>query len=395
MAVSTIYQPNQPSSKKYIIPVVAIVGVIALVYFGFGFAKNVSKVIGKSALSAELFFGDGEVFVEDESLGNTPLTSVEVGAGENNVRIKNDIAEYQTTLNFMAGSEVVLKRDLGTSQVFASGQNFWLEKGSSDSVLSIISDPGDADVYLDGTNVGKTPYSTNDLSAGNYDVRVEFAGYESQSARIEINDGHKLNASFTLFPKPVPDKVELLEGSTNLYDVYSDNLVVNSDTDAWVDAILYWNKTRGINLAGAGTNKELVFDFFLDYEGNLYDANGQRLTVDEKTAETLAGADKAAYLRRFTDGQGLSDAAKETYLGLGELGAGIPGGQTATILDTGLGWLRVRSEPSLTGTEIAQVNVGETFAVLEVQEEWVKIKVDDTTEGWVSATYVELSEETT
>jgi uncharacterized protein YgiM (DUF1202 family) len=46
----------------------------------------------------------------------------------------------------------------------------------------------------------------------------------------------------------------------------------------------------------------------------------------------------------------------------------------------------------LNGTEIARVNSGESYKILERGEGWIKIKVSDTIEGWVSEAYVELSE---
>ena len=67
-------------------------------------------------------------------------------------------------------------------------------------------------------------------------------------------------------------------------------------------------------------------------------------------------------------------------------------GKQAKIKTTPTGWLRVRSEPSLDGTEITRVDTGGIYRVLEEQTGWVKIRVSDTSEGWVSADYVELVE---
>ena len=66
--------------------------------------------------------------------------------------------------------------------------------------------------------------------------------------------------------------------------------------------------------------------------------------------------------------------------------------QTVTIQPTGVGWLRVRSDPSLSGTEVTKVDVGGSYAVLETKTGWTKIKISDTVSGWVSSDYVSLSE---
>lgn len=63
------------------------------------------------------------------------------------------------------------------------------------------------------------------------------------------------------------------------------------------------------------------------------------------------------------------------------------------IKETGTGWLRVRSEPSTEGEELAKVNVGEVFPYLDEKESgWYKIEYEDGEEGWVSSVYSELVE---
>lgn len=59
------------------------------------------------------------------------------------------------------------------------------------------------------------------------------------------------------------------------------------------------------------------------------------------------------------------------------------------IKDTPTGFLRVRDEPSLGGKEIARVNPGDSFTFLEEQTGWYKIKLSDTTTGWVNSSYTE------
>ena len=366
--------------------ILILIGLLAIVYFGIGLVKSYLKIGASSSLSAELFFGEGGIYVNDELLGPLPYNSDEITAGDNKVTVKGNGVEYEVSLNFAPNSEVVLKRDLGVSQSFSGGQNFWLETADSDIILSVISEPKGAEVLIDGTRVGSTPYSSSDLVPGDYELQVSLPGYESQKARIEVTNGYRLNSSVSLFPIPVPEKISLLEGSAKLYDVFSDTLVVTSSPEAWVDAVIYWNQTRGVNLSGVGVNKNLVFDYFLDSEGNVYTKNGTKVALD--VTDFVADAERGAYLRKVSDGEGLSEKAKETFLALGEVeGAGA---QKATILTTGVGWLRVRSEPTLNGVEVTRVNVGDTFDVLEEGDEWVKIKISEDTEGWVYSSYVSI-----
>jgi hypothetical protein len=59
------------------------------------------------------------------------------------------------------------------------------------------------------------------------------------------------------------------------------------------------------------------------------------------------------------------------------------------ILNTPTGFLRVRNEASLTGKEVAQVKPGKTYPLVQEQDSWLKIKVDDNIEGWISSDYAQ------
>jgi hypothetical protein len=382
--MNTIGKKNFPSAL-----VLSLVIVVLVAVAGFFYKDKLipSFLLGKSALNAQTFYGSAEVFLDGDSLGSTPVVLEDVSAKKHSVRFSNDKHAYEVSANFVPGTEVAISRDLGISDVFSSGQNFWIEKSSSDSVLSVISEPAGATIFIDNSEVGTTPYSDSALSEGDYDLRITYPGYEAQNTRIKIVDSYKLNVSFDMFPLPVPAEVKEFEGSDGLFNVISDNLSVTSTTQEWVNAILYWNETRGVNLSGMGQNKERVFDYFIDYDGNIYDRNGSLMG---DTLTSLGEVERGAYLARISDPEGLTDLAREAYQKV--TGSAVSSGKSATILDTGVGWLRVRSIAGLDGEEIARVDVGKSYTVLEETTGWVKIRVDSATEGWVSADYVELSE---
>ena len=50
----------------------------------------------------------------------------------------------------------------------------------------------------------------------------------------------------------------------------------------------------------------------------------------------------------------------------------------------------MRSEPGLTGLEVTRVDVGTDYQILEEGDGWIKIQIDESTEGWVSNTYVDI-----
>jgi hypothetical protein len=62
-----------------------------------------------------------------------------------------------------------------------------------------------------------------------------------------------------------------------------------------------------------------------------------------------------------------------------------------TILNTPVGFLRVRENPSTSANEIGRVNPGEKYEFVEENPSWVQIKLKDGTLGWVSKTYTQKS----
>lgn len=361
---------------------VTVLGVVLTAYFGYLLVVRLGSSSSKPYLFADVYYGKAKVFVDGVQIGETPVENFVVKKGLRKIKLETDKASYEAGINFNPGLPVLVKRDLGVDQMFSAGLDLWVEKSSGGANLSIISEPSDAVVFIDGTESGRTPYSTDRLTAGAYDVRLEKEGYEPISERINVTDGQKTNASFKLFPLPAPATVKLLEGSTSLYDMVSSNPFVATNPKLWADALIYWNRTRGINIMGYGINRELVFSYILDFNGVFYDTDGSVV----EPGKVALGSGKIAYLRRESDGGGITSQAKEA---LNKVGASSQSGKTAKVKDTGLGWLRMRSEPSLSGTEIGRVNTGDVISVLEERAGWLRIKSPAGLTGWASSDYLE------
>ncbi|OGM10840.1 hypothetical protein A2Z22_03065 [Candidatus Woesebacteria bacterium RBG_16_34_12] len=65
------------------------------------------------------------------------------------------------------------------------------------------------------------------------------------------------------------------------------------------------------------------------------------------------------------------------------------------IKETGVGFLRVRNEPSTLGEEIDRVEPGKMFVLIEEDEEtgWFKIEYEEGKQGWITNQYAEKVEE--
>ncbi|OGC50914.1 hypothetical protein A2716_02670 [candidate division WWE3 bacterium RIFCSPHIGHO2_01_FULL_40_23] len=363
--------------KKALFILLITAGILTSAFLLYKVYRHRSAFWGQSGLSVSVSYGDAEVYFDDSKLGNTPYQSWEVKPGSHLVKVKGPLNSYEATIPFTTNSrevpQVVINRDLGISRSFSSGQNFWIDYKDLSSKISLVSEPSQATVFIDDAEVGKTPYSSSVLSDGEYDLRVEKAGFEPQTARVKIKKNYKLNVSVQLFLIPVPDKSAVIPGSKVVYDLSSDLNELTLDVPLWVNGIVYWNKTR---------NTALKFSYFIDYLGNIYGADGSPVTGNDKFA--LKAGDTIAYLGRKSD-SGLTNEAKtalERFTGIDLIGKKVK------VLSTGTGWLRVRSEPSLTASEIGRINSGDEVSVLEERTEWLKVLFGDGKEGWVSSSYV-------
>ena len=111
------------------------------------------------------------VTVNGLSRGTTPCTVDRLPSGENRVVISmQDYAPYQQDIKLQAGVEQ--KIDVPLTALPAG--------------LSIISTPPGARVFLNEKIRGQTPLSIDKIETGNYTIRAELEGYESQSSTVEI-----------------------------------------------------------------------------------------------------------------------------------------------------------------------------------------------------------------
>jgi hypothetical protein len=393
MAVTTIISNKESRFSKILVYLVGITGIGLVVFFGGQLIEYIGDKSGKAGISVEATNSQASVFIDGQKVGETPYTSSDLKPGIKTVALKTETRQYQTSLKFIPSNETTIHmvgvvRDLGISDTFSSGQEYWFEKDTSGNTVRIISEPSEASVYVDKSEIGKTPFSSATITPGNYTITISYPNYESQVSPIVVQKGYTLNGNVKLFPYPLPSNPKLLQDSQNLYDLSLDNAAATADTESWAKAVIYWNTTRGVNLGDSTGIKEKAFDFFLDYKGNIFNRDGNAVkSADDVSA--MGELKKGGYLGRISDGLGLTKEAKES---LSTLSGKISGGKTATIGKTPYGWLRVRNSAGLAGTEVGKVNTGEKYSILEEKIGWIKIKVSETVTGWVSSDYVTLSE---
>ncbi len=390
-----------PYQTTTVILLIAIV--VAVGFFIYNLAKG---QFGKAALSVDSVYSEATVLVNGKDKGQTPVYTEEVSAGNLEVKMSNDTNTYSTIIKPAIGTLAVVKRDLGVTDTFSSGQNIWFSKAPGDeSVISVISPDTDlVSVIVGGVEMGKTPvrFSTEEFLEQNdedkYSLIFRKDGYEDQEIEVKVKPGYELNIRVDMFLKPIPSDIDILNGlpeSITFIDFSQVSDPSFTDRQSWAKAVNYWLSTRGP--AVFGNNRVEEFTYLISDGGKIYNSEGNEITSSDSDFT------QNVYVAYLSDNSAseLSEDAKsviaealgqevEVTSGGSEVAPSSDEGGTLIILPTGIGFLRVRSGPGTGNAEVAQVDVGESFPYSSENNGWYEIEYEDGSSGWISGTYAEI-----
>lgn len=196
--------------------VLGIVAFVTLAFFGVFKQKMAGLLVESEPVST--------VYIDGVMAGKTPYeTNLE--AGEILIQLVPDIFEdqqldsYETKVNLEPGVKTIIKRSFNADKDLVSGIIVSFEKiGGDGSLLTVVSVPDHAQIFIDGKAHGFTPIRTK-VSAGDHDLLVSHVGHLDKSLPVRIYKGYKLTAVVKLpkdnKPKPTPQPV-LSETTQNL-----------------------------------------------------------------------------------------------------------------------------------------------------------------------------------
>lgn len=228
------------------------------------------------------------------------------------------------------------------------------------SGISILSDPSEAIVFLDGKEVGKTPFDDKNLDVKEYTIRLE-------KDKALWQGKIKLNAS----------------------TVAAIKRDIATDSASSAGEVLSLNRGKGVTIVSSPNGAEVEID------GRSYGKTPT--TVDISAGEHTILISHTNYFNRsiradlpanFNLTISVDLALSEADLGAIETPT-ITQTPEVTVKQTPTGFLRVRDKASLVGREIAQVKPGDTLVLLEEQGSWDRVRLSNGAEGYVSSAYVE------
>lgn len=418
---------DPPSPRRFKTPlIVTIISILAagalvvaaFIFFKDSFGPEGSLQVLATSTRSKVYLGDKLVGETDYRGSHRPGTyplRVEPATGS--------AKPWQGQVRISPAALTVVDRDLGPSAEFSSGVVLALSQGTG---VTVTSTPEGAKVYLDGTEVGQTPVTRPSPSPGTHQLKVEYVGYLPREVEINVTTGWKLDVAVELYKNPefgpvfieerplkklsLPEP-EILTRSYLGFDQVLDPSLIPTAKSAWTKAEWYDLSTtdkflndnplswaQGLyHYSAIHLKIDLPYHYLISSDGSIYEgrAGGGDITSLDVREGLKAAASKpilrpgvvvVGYLG--TSG-GPTTAAKDSFSSLiSYLSKSAPVVVSKVkILTTPTGFLRVRTGPGTGFAEVARVNPGESYELLEEKTGWVKIKVSDTVSGWVSSQY--------
>jgi len=209
--------------KKFTaIAIIFIIFLIITVVFVFFPPSNIidnipflNSLYTNSTLTVNSPNSKSEIFINDESYGQTNQTIEDLAEGTYTIKLKRVTDSTSTDQYFYNdavfvveltnNTESIINIEVGPSSLLSGYILYYSDSPSAlgnEGYLTISSSPEDSSVYLDDQFLSKTPVMMQKISSGNYTLRIENPGYESVEVPIIIRSDYNLNVNTYLFPIP-------------------------------------------------------------------------------------------------------------------------------------------------------------------------------------------------
>lgn len=145
-----------------------------------------------------------EVFLNNTSLGKTPLYSDKLKPEEYSLKLVPDstmgLFNFEEKITLRSGILTVVDRVFKATEAESETSIVSLEQlGNKNAVeISIVSSPEGAEVKLDEAAHGVTPLLLKDVSVSDHQITIAKEGYNSKTLRVHPTEGYRLTASTKL-----------------------------------------------------------------------------------------------------------------------------------------------------------------------------------------------------
>jgi hypothetical protein len=256
------------------------------------------------------------VFVDGINVGQTPFSGEDIEKGQRKVRLVPDDSSkeaYETTVTLSSGSVTAINWNFGATAEESSGEILELSKISSKkkAEFSVVTNPDNIFVKIDGQSKGFSPLLLEDLSEGPHQLTLTAPGYVERTSTAKLVAGYRLTVTAKLGREPLITQ-QLPQPSPS---------------------------PSSLTASPSPTPK-----------------------ATPKPSSTPAASSSATTV--------------------------TPPKPYVEIAETGTGWLRVRAEASGSSAEVAKLDVGSKVPYSnETVNGWHKVEYATGKQGWVSGQY--------
>lgn len=181
--------------KKILIWLLVLLSVvILLIRYSAKIGELLLNVKQRSGISILSTPADATVFLDNREVGKTPYENKDLDVKAYNVKIEKEGALWQGSIKLTAQTMAIINRDLASNQASSSGEILTLEKGQG---MTVISNPTDTEVEIDGKSYGKTPLSVS-LQSGEHTIVLSHPNYLKRSIKAILPDNYNLTVSVDL-----------------------------------------------------------------------------------------------------------------------------------------------------------------------------------------------------
>lgn len=135
-----------------------------------------------------------QVFLDKAEVGKTPYENKDLDSKEYLIKLQKDAKNWQGKVTLTAGTLTVINRELSENIASSSGEILTLKQGKG---LTVISNPADALVEVDGKSYGKTPINL-DIASGEHIIGISHSNYLKRSIKANLPDNFNLIVSADL-----------------------------------------------------------------------------------------------------------------------------------------------------------------------------------------------------
>lgn len=330
------------AAKGVIMKQVLVVGLLSVLLTGC----NLPFLPGKKAALQVNAEPQANVFLNGNHVGQTPFFDENLKPGEYMIKIQSNeypSQPWEASVSLNPKVVTVVQRNFGATADTSSNYIIQMESLADEKAteVAIVTIPDNVIVKLDNQPEGFSPISLKDISEGDHSIILSAPSYKDEQINLNVRAGFKMIISASLARTQVlPEPMENQEATPS----------------AEVD----------------------------DGESQSSEA-----TASSRPQTTGTPRPSPSKLPSPTKSPSPSVTQKPSS----SAGA-TPSKPYVEILETGTGWLRVRSAPNGNAdNEVARVDVGDTFPFVEDNEEgWYKIEYETGSEGWIAARYGKLVE---